>query len=299
MLSLNDISAWIEVDGKELEQYGVEEDLNQSQVTCWIPTQADKGFSVVFKDHLAYRDHSLGSFLYLDGSSVGGKVLHSPTRNGDFPDSVTNRTVVQKGQTLSATSSRPFMFAKLELTDEDEYLYQASMHLGEIRIHIYRVQPLESYVSQHCFGVPGHGKVHERSKKAVTHCVSYGQEAKTATQYSCRVTYLDGNTPLVTFIFKYRDFSLLQANGIIPMPPPAKKKAAIFEDVLDLTAGDGVQVKPEPVGEGIKIVDNATKKRTAALSKRSKPNRESEARPAKRIKREGNFVPTGEVIDLT
>ena len=42
MLSLNKVSAWIEVDGKELEQYGIEEDLDRSQVTCWIPTQADK-----------------------------------------------------------------------------------------------------------------------------------------------------------------------------------------------------------------------------------------------------------------
>lgn len=42
MLSLHGISAWIEVDGKELEQYGVEEDLDRNQVTCWIPTQAGK-----------------------------------------------------------------------------------------------------------------------------------------------------------------------------------------------------------------------------------------------------------------
>lgn len=42
MLSLNGISAWIEVDGKELEQYGIEEDLDLSLVTCWIASQADK-----------------------------------------------------------------------------------------------------------------------------------------------------------------------------------------------------------------------------------------------------------------
>jgi hypothetical protein len=42
MLSLNGISAWIEVDGKELEQYGIEEDLDRRQATCWIATQADK-----------------------------------------------------------------------------------------------------------------------------------------------------------------------------------------------------------------------------------------------------------------
>lgn len=36
----------------------------------------------------------------------------------------------------------------------------------------------------------------------------YGQEVKIAPQYSSRVTYLDGKTPLATFIFKYRDFSV-------------------------------------------------------------------------------------------
>ena len=36
----------------------------------------------------------------------------------------------------------------------------------------------------------------------------YGQEAKTATRYSCRVRYLDGNAPFATFIFKYRDAGL-------------------------------------------------------------------------------------------
>jgi hypothetical protein len=88
---------------------------------------------------------------------------------------------------------------------------------------------------------------------------------------------------------------LLQANGIIPKPPPAQRKAAVSEEVLDLTKGDNI--KPEPNDDGI---DNATQKRTAALrSKRSNPGRESEAQPAKRIKREKTFVGSGEVIDLT
>lgn len=56
--------------------------------------------------------------------------------------------------------------------DEDEYLNQSSAHLGEIRISIYRVQPVESVLFQPGSNFSGHGKVHERSKKAVTHCVS-------------------------------------------------------------------------------------------------------------------------------
>ena len=42
MLSLSNVSAWIEVDGKELEQYGIEEDSDRSLVTCWIASQAGK-----------------------------------------------------------------------------------------------------------------------------------------------------------------------------------------------------------------------------------------------------------------
>jgi hypothetical protein len=88
---------------------------------------------------------------------------------------------------------------------------------------------------------------------------------------------------------------LLQANGIIPKPPPAQRKAAVSEEVLDLTTDD--DVKPEPNNEEI---DNAARKRMAALrSKRSNPGRESEAQPAKRIKREKTYVGSGEVIDLT
>ena len=87
---------------------------------------------------------------------------------------------------------------------------------------------------------------------------------------------------------------LLQANGIIPKPPPVKKRAAVSDEVLDLTTDD--HVKPEPNDEEI---DKAAQKRTALRSKRSNPGRESEAQPAKRIKREKTFVHSGEVIDLT
>ena len=121
---------------------------------------------------------------------------------------------------------------------------------------------------------------------------------QTPPQYSSSVRYLDGTTPLVTFIFRYRDFGLhfypphrilhsalliglLQANGIIPKPPPTESKAIVSEEV--------------------EIVENATRsrKRSAVPTKRSNSGYQSEAKPAKRIKRENKFIPTGEVIDLT
>ncbi|KAG6374431.1 hypothetical protein JVT61DRAFT_4468 [Boletus reticuloceps] len=294
MLSLHGVSAWVEVDGKELEQYGVAEDLDQNQVTCWIPSQANKKFSVVFRDNVAYREHSLSSNLELDGSSISGRVILPLTTTRNTPNFARDRKVVQSEHIVSTTSSRPFVFSKLELTeDENEYLNQSSAHLGEIQIKIYKVQVVEKRL---CLGstVPCHGKVHERSKKAVTHCVSYGQEVEIPTAYSCITRLLDSSFPLATFVFKYRDFGLLQANGIIPKPPPAKKKAAVSVDVLDLTTGDDME--RQPIGDEIEIVEDTTEKRTASLlSKRSNP---SEVQPTKRIKREENFV-RGEVIDLT
>lgn len=69
-----------------------------------------QGFSVVYKDDLEYREHALCSRLQIDGSIIPGWVL--PPRSA----SLGSRTMYQSDQSLSATSSRPFLFSKLELT---------------------------------------------------------------------------------------------------------------------------------------------------------------------------------------
>ncbi|KAF8126953.1 hypothetical protein EV363DRAFT_1346714 [Boletus edulis] len=291
MLSLHGISAWVEVDGKELEQYGVAEGMDQNQVTCWIASQTNKNFSIVFRDNVAYREHLLSSSLELDGSTIPGKVIFPLTTTGNTPNFARDRKVVQSDQIVSATSSRPFVFSKLELTDENEYLNQSSVHLGEIRIKINKVQVVEKRLFLGSTAVPCHGKIHERSKKAP---LRYGQEVEAPTAYEYIIRLLDSSFPLATFVFKYRDSGLLQANGIIPKPPPAKKKAAVSVDVLDLTTGDDMD--RQPIGDEIEIVEDTTEKRTASLL--SKRSNVSEVQPTKRIKREENFV-RGEVIDLT
>ncbi|KAF9232959.1 hypothetical protein BU15DRAFT_80647 [Melanogaster broomeanus] len=288
MLTFNGLSAWIEVDGKELEQYGVEEDLEKSE-----------NFSVVFRDNLPHREHALASYPNFDGTNIHGKVLRPPTGLRYGTDFEKSRTVVQMDNVVSATSVRPFVFSKLELTDEDEYVGKASKHLGQIQLSISRVDISQRMLAANAH-VSGQGKVHERSKKAVSHCVSYGQEVKTEIKYAVSVRLLDA-APLATFVFKYRDYSLLQANGIVPKPPAAEKKPATYEEVLDLTIDD--YVKQEPVSKEVKVLDDAIgamqKQRATLLLKRSHPIASGSQPLAKRIKREGKFIPTGEVIDLT
>ena len=138
----------------------------------------------MFRDDTVYRDHSLCSSLQLDGSNVGGKALHPSAGVLGI-----SRTTVQSAQVLSPTSSRSFMFSKVELTgilsiphmfgilthaltEEDEYLNQGSAHLGEIQIRMYRAQHCGTVPFKAVVAAPGHAKVHERGKKAVTHCVS-------------------------------------------------------------------------------------------------------------------------------
>ncbi|KAF8440462.1 hypothetical protein L210DRAFT_3539728 [Boletus edulis BED1] len=281
MLSLHGISAWVEVDGKELEQYGVAEGMDQNQVTCWIASQTNKKFSIVFRDNVAYREHLLSSSLELDGSTIPGKGIFPLTTTGNTPNFARDRKVL-------------YLLPLRVLSYENEYLNQSSVHLGEIRIKINKVQVVEKRLFLGSTAVPCHGKIHERSKKAVTHCVSYGQEVEAPTAYEYIIRLLDSSFPLATFVFKYRDSGLLQANGIIPKPPPAKKKAAVSVDVLDLTTGDDMD--RQPIGDEIEIVEDTTEKRTASLL--SKRSNVSEVQPTKRIKREENFV-RGEVIDLT
>lgn len=167
--------------------------------------------------------------------------------------------------------------------------------------------------------VPGRGKVHERSKKAVTQCVSCVNCIVLSAAPSTAILQIhagsaDGNMVWLPCKISgwrhparyiYRDLGLyiyplrgklrstpltgfLQANGIIPKPLPAKKKVGVSEEVLDLTTGSAV--KPESVGEDIEIIDNTFQKRSAVLlSKRPNLSREVEARPAKRIKRDENL----------
>lgn len=56
--------------------------------------------------------------------------------------------------------------------DEDEYLDKASKHMGEIRLDVWRVMVRSRHPMNLFRGVyESEGKVHERSKKALSHCV--------------------------------------------------------------------------------------------------------------------------------
>ncbi|KAH7884270.1 hypothetical protein F5I97DRAFT_1888165 [Phlebopus sp. FC_14] len=286
MLQFKHFSAWIEVEGKELEQYGVEEDLEKNQVSCWIASQAGKTFSILIKHNSLQMQHNvLVATPTLDGTGHGGKFI------------LDNGTTVLKDTITSPTTVRPYMFSKLQLTDEDKYLNnQQAKHIGEIGLCVWRAEYTGGDTYLPHTRTLTEEKVHERSKKAMSHCVGYGPETRIAKLLT-PVHYPDLE-PLATFMFKYREENILRANGIIPRPPGNGAAPAEQGEVLDLTAG---AVKTESHADEIEALDNAIlamqRKRDALQSKRRNPG--GSQPPAKRIKSESKFVPTGEVIDLT
>ncbi|KIM80415.1 hypothetical protein PILCRDRAFT_822544 [Piloderma croceum F 1598] len=285
-MDLQGYSAWISVDGATLKEYNVEVS-NGKSATCWIASEAGKRFTVNWRD--SNRSSMISGLVKLDGIPCGGHTV-SPALPGMplMPVTVQKSTVP-----TSIMTEKPFLFSPLELTDDDSFLDQhvAVNNLGEISIEIWKVSMVAAASPLHAITFPEDQKVHERSKKALAHCVKLGEDIFAPQQQRVRVQQTDV-APLVTFTFKYRSFEMLKANGIVPTAAGNKRSAA--------TQSAAEDVKPEI----IEIEDDAEeiKALEARLNNLKSRRSNSKGNPSKRVKREpanqSSFVP-GEVIDLT
>ncbi|KAJ7933800.1 hypothetical protein B0H13DRAFT_1592038 [Mycena leptocephala] len=106
MLHCKEFSAWVSIEGKVTEEYGVEISEDQKSVTCWIPSELGKKFSVQWKNESYY--HDTRGRVKMDGNYCGGKVIYARK----IPKS-TFLAGVSDGATL-----KPFIFSSLELTGE-------------------------------------------------------------------------------------------------------------------------------------------------------------------------------------
>ncbi|KAJ3932957.1 MAG: hypothetical protein NXY57DRAFT_65898 [Lentinula lateritia] len=79
-LTFQGFSAWIEVDGSELPIFDVKE--NGKEVTCWIPSESDKNFSV--KWSTGQRDTSMSGDVNIDG-----QLLSELTDDDEYLNQVT------------------------------------------------------------------------------------------------------------------------------------------------------------------------------------------------------------------
>ncbi|KAJ7761020.1 hypothetical protein B0H16DRAFT_1884456 [Mycena metata] len=214
MLQSKDFSAWIAIEGVEVPEYGVEISENQQDITCWIPSEVGKKFSVNWTNVSA--PGLTGGGVQVDGIKCGFEAMAAEMRPiSAFMDGIAE----------TDTKTRPFEFAPLELTDDDSYLDSSSHpHLGLIKLEIWRVDVTGGYAPS-VVAVPAAQKVHERAKKAMNQQIKFGAAVEHAQVQSAQIRRV-GLGPLVTFSFKYRSLDVLKANGIVPPTPrPEKRKA--------------------------------------------------------------------------
>ncbi|KAF7966197.1 hypothetical protein HWV62_39704 [Athelia sp. TMB] len=216
----------------------------------------------------------------------GGNVLHATASRA--PVTVSKSTIPS-----STMTEKAFMFAPLELTDDDSFLdHQGSTaNLGEIALEIWRVIP-GAPSDAYNIPIPDVRKVHERSKKALAHRVKLGDDVFAIQRPAISVRKID-RTPVAKFIFKYRSLDMLKANGIVPAPPKLVRAP-------QATAG----VKREAEDQKPDIIDIEDEE-IAVLQNRLnhlRSSRSTGGNSAKRVKTERKapvpLVP-GEVIDLT
>ncbi|KAJ3775617.1 hypothetical protein FB446DRAFT_724426 [Lentinula raphanica] len=215
-LAFKDFSAWIEVDGSELPLFDV--NVEGNEVSCWIPSEVGKAFVVKFA--AGRRRHSMMGRVYMDGKRFRGKTMHAGAP----------RSYTFSGALTSQTTEQPFVFSNVELTDDDQYLHQATAGLGDIKLQINHATLGALSSSQTFKKRDTSGKVHEKAKKVTGHKVGLGDERPVKRTTLIDVTYHD---VIVKFVFKYRPLDLLRANGIAP--PAPRQKSAVKPEVLDLT----------------------------------------------------------------
>ncbi|KAF8077569.1 hypothetical protein FPV67DRAFT_1443193 [Lyophyllum atratum] len=227
-LTYQDLSAWIMMDGKIQQVYAVDTPRPNS-ITCWIASESGKKFSVNWRN--LSRSFPLQGTVAIDGVACDTHImLDAPS----FPDRP-NAVGVSYARTSECTR-RDFMFAAIEVTDDDAYLHTADQtyNFGTITLELWRLY-VSNVVSKPFKHHPGNPVlesqlVHERSKKAGTHHVKYSEEYYSPAPVVDVVTAHKWDSfPYVNFTFKYRPLAMLMANGIVPRPIPTADQGTAAE----------------------------------------------------------------------
>ncbi|KJA16097.1 hypothetical protein HYPSUDRAFT_91526 [Hypholoma sublateritium FD-334 SS-4] len=298
-LRFNGFEVWVSVEGRALTQYGEDYDESKNEVTCWIPSETNKKFSVNYQKVSVDRlGDNAKVTTFVDGSNINSWVLAGRA----MYNKCTRSTVKDSGNVR-----RCLTFGTIELTDDDNYLDTSSQDVGEIKVVVHKVKVKSSEMKLSDISRPSGSlqlaKVHERSKKGHVHQIKYGD----AVAPSMRVPYMHYKTKdygtIATFIFRYRPLALLQANGVAPLTPAvpvdqAKVKVpdnARHMDIKIQMSDDEDDEIPEIILEKERtLIAELEQVRLAKRAARSK-----DKRPKKRVKSEmAHFIP-GEIIDLT
>ncbi|KAJ7592551.1 hypothetical protein C8J56DRAFT_928941 [Mycena floridula] len=232
MPAFQEFAAWIEIEGIKTKEFAQEIALDPQHVpivACWISSEIGKSFTIHLSD--SARSAPVECSVRVDGVSTGGRVLHrGKTR------------VVHSGLRVSPETVKPYVFAPVELTDNDEYLDSyIPQALGQIEVKLTRVDVTGRTTFTTPREPPEDLILHERAKKAIIQQVGFGQPVQTMPSDVLNIQKLD---IIAKFVFKYRSRDQLMALNVIPCPTPvaspSKRKRADQDPKLELLEDDDI-----------------------------------------------------------
>ncbi|BGP38184.1 hypothetical protein JCM10449v2_002113 [Rhodotorula kratochvilovae] len=241
---VEDVHAWIEVDGQPLQVYGVEE--GDRKVVGFVEAKEGAGFEVHYLDLRTSCQSAHVARLYVDGSRVSGKLLKRDQSMFNQPADDSSRKIVFKGTKETQITIRPFQFSTLRLTDDDDLACPNEgvvKNLGTIQLKYIRVRNVRSTdaFTAHTARVP---TIHEKTKKAqLSHQVGFGDPVDIPAGSRSTFDWIDReDDPLSMLEFRYRSKELLQLEGHFPdspTPSPSPQQ-------LSLEPQPGQRTSPSP-----------------------------------------------------
>ncbi|KZO89889.1 hypothetical protein CALVIDRAFT_603332 [Calocera viscosa TUFC12733] len=306
MPRLGDYETWVEVDSVRLEEYAIESRAEELDMRCWIPSEEGKNFIIHYKNHGESRT-CLWS-LFADGRSCGGNYTQPHRPHASVA-----------GMCLSSSEEQLYQFGRISLTEDEQVALQDETlikQLGTLKIVVENGTTVPAtYDGKTAFGEQK--PVHEQTKKAAGHCVVGGSIIQRKRTFA---TFSSSGGPTTTFVFQYGPKELLQARGLMPVPPRAvDAEDEASDEVRRDTTGGREESSDEDSEEESAAEARAARIRQLKASlleeletlnnhgkrkgKKDAVKREDAERPRKRLKMEeiepNRIFHPGEVIDLT
>ncbi|KAF8655827.1 hypothetical protein AX16_002912 [Volvariella volvacea WC 439] len=275
-LKLRNVTAWVEIEKRKLPMYDIQISEDGERITCWIPSESGKEFEVCYSV-----DESLPTTgrLFVDGAKCDGIYI----RPG-------HSSPARLVHTSVGDERRKLAFADVQVTEDEAYLEQAvPQELGEIRLIVDQVKH-KGFISPTTRikkSDPFKGIIHERSKKALGHCVKLGA---TLAAPPFKWNDVARVRTLGTFVFRYRSIEILRANGRAPPDPNRKRrKRKSADETGTASVVNRVVIEIEDDGEGAREDDKEKVKqereREEEISRlRARLKELEDSRPKKRVR---------------
>ncbi|KAI0748124.1 hypothetical protein C8Q80DRAFT_718352 [Daedaleopsis nitida] len=193
-LKLQNYAVYVQCDGKELEMYDVRMD-DEKTTSCWIPSESGKEFTVHYADESSAT--MMRITLDVDGRRMGSYACEKQSEGviRDDEAAVSSTHLTSEIGTIEVTMTKADRF------EEREHNYEGVGAVAKI------------------------GAIHEKSKKAGVHAISFGEQKKILPTKSLMAVGLQ-KEPFAVFKFRYRPLELLQATGVAPLPAKPKSGKA-------------------------------------------------------------------------